>query len=163
MKRYPLQQLLQLRAHRAAQARERVLACRREVDRQQAVCDGIGREIDELDGARRAHKARLLETPPAGVPWPVALSQREAHIDWLATKAQEARVRLASAQEVLRQAEHALQDAREAYLRAQAREDALHKRKDVWRGEQRALEARQEEAAAAELPPGGRRARAPLH
>ena len=44
-----------------------------------------------------------------------------------------------------------LADAMQAFFRAKAREDALEKRKALWRGEVIALEARQEEDVAADL------------
>ena len=47
--------------------------------------------------------------------------------------------------------EKALADAMQAFFRAKAREDALEKRKALWRGEVIALEARQEEDVAADL------------
>ena len=62
-----------------------------------------------------------------------------------------AQQRLQAAQGRLRDAERALEEAKQAYFRARAREDALEKRKHLWRDEQFALEARQEEDAAADL------------
>jgi hypothetical protein len=85
------------------------------------------------------------------VAWPTALAQREAHIEWLCAQIIAAQQRLAQAQQALREAEQALDEARQAFFRAKARQDALEKRRDSWRGEQRALEARHEEDATADL------------
>lgn len=151
MKRYPLQTLLQLRAHRTGAARMRVLEAQRAVQQCRDACTRCEDELRALDTDRAAHRARLVEAPPAGVPWPAAMSQREAHIDLLGERIVAAQQRLASACEALRQAEAALDEARAAFFRAKAREDALEKRREVWRGEQRGLEARQEEAAGEDL------------
>src|SRR3546814_19506574 len=62
-----------------------------------------------------------------------------------------ARERLAQAHEALQAAERELVEAREAFFRAKARQEALEKRRDSWRGEQRALEARQDEDITADL------------
>ena len=93
----------------------------------------------------------MLDPPPPGIPFPLALEQREAHIDWLGEQEQAARQRLQLAQQKLQLAEQALAEAMQAFFRAKAREDALEKRKALWRGEVIALEARQEEDAAADL------------
>ena len=90
-------------------------------------------------------------TATPGIPFPLALEQREAHIDWLGEQEQAAHQRLMQAQQKLAQAEQALAAAMQDFFRAKAREDALEKRKGVWKGEVIALEARQEEDAAADL------------
>src|SRR5690606_2018003 len=95
---------------------------------------------------RIEHRGRLLEPPPAGVPWSAALAQREAHIDLLAEHIVGAQQKLAKAQEAVRQAEKVLQEARDEVFRAKGRQDALEKRRDVWKREQNGLIARQEEA-----------------
>src|SRR3546814_8510749 len=82
---------------------------------------------------------------PPGVDWSSVLAQRESHIDWLGGQIEAARERLAQAHKALQAAEHELAEAREAFFRAKARQEALEKRRDSWRGKQRALEARQEE------------------
>ncbi|ASR42915.1 hypothetical protein BEN78_05480 [Xanthomonas citri pv. mangiferaeindicae] len=151
MKRYPLQTLLQLRAHRTEAARRVVLDRQRALQQCQDVCQRIEGEIDELRASRAQHRARLLDPPPAGVPWPAALSQRELYIELIGEQIVGAQARLAKAQDAVREAEQALQAARDAFFRAKAREDALEKRRDVWRGEQRGLQARQEEATAEDL------------
>lgn len=152
MKHYPLQTLLKLREHRAEVARREVLERKREAQRCRDECTRIEGEIIALEFERGQQRGRLLDPPPPGVAWPVALAQREAHVDWLQTQAEAARQRLFKAQEVLRQAEEVLQQARDAFFRAKARQDALEKRKDIWRGDQHALELRQEEAAVDDLP-----------
>lgn len=151
MKRYPLQTLLKLREHRTEAARQVVVERQGDVRKCQAACLAVETEIANLLQERQQHRLSLMAPPPAGVPWPMALAQREAHIDFLAEQAVAARGRLAQAQEALRAAEKALQEARDAFFRAKGREDALHKRKHVWRGEQNALEIRQEESAAEDL------------
>lgn len=151
MKRYPLQTLLQLRAHRTEAARLAVLERQRGVQQCRAACTRIEGEISTLDDDRRAQRARLLEPPPSGVPWPAALAQREAHVDLLGERIVAARARLETAHDALRQAEAALREARDAFFKAKGREDALEKRREVWRGEQRGLQARQEEAATEDL------------
>lgn len=72
-------------------------------------------------------------------------------MELLGTRLVQARQALAKAQEVLREAELAVRKAREEFFRTKAREDALLKRREVWRGERHAAEIRQEENAAAEL------------
>src|SRR3546814_11605881 len=62
-----------------------------------------------------------------------------------------ARERRAQAHKALQAAERELVEAREVFFRAKARQEALEKRRDSWRGEQRALEARQEEDITADL------------
>src|SRR3546814_2444906 len=66
-------------------------------------------------------------------------------------RSEAARERLAQAHKALQAAERELVEAREAFFRAKARQEALEKRRDSWRGEQRALEARQEEDITADL------------
>ncbi len=151
MKRFPLQTLIQLRTHRTETARQAVLARQRAVQQCRDACARIGDEITGLENERAAHRARLLDPPPPGVAWPAALAQREAHVDLLGERVVAARQRLAEAEDALRQAEAALREAREAFFRAKAREDALMKRRDVWRDEQRGLQARQEEAVTEDL------------
>ncbi len=151
MKRYPLQTLLKLREHRTENARQLVIERQGEVRKCQEACKAIEGEIDNLLHDRQQHRLNLMAPPPAGVPWPMALAQREAHIELLAEHVVAARGRLSKAQEVLRAAEKALQDAKDAFFRAKGREDALHKRKKVWRIEQVAAEVRQEESAAEDL------------
>ncbi|MCD9029463.1 hypothetical protein LDO26_14810 [Luteimonas sp. BDR2-5] len=151
MKRYPLQTLIQLRAHRTEAARMVVLEKQRAAQACRDACTRIEGEITGLQAERAGHRARLLDPPPSGVPWPAALSQREAHIDLLAEQVVAAQQRLSKAQETLRQAEAAVQEARDAFFRAKARQDALEKRREVWRGEQASLAARQEEAVTDDL------------
>jgi chromosome segregation ATPase len=79
------------------------------------------------------------------------LAQRESHIEWLGLQVEAARQRLAQAHQALDKAEQALAEARQRFFRTKARQDALEKRRDSWRGEQRALDARQEEDATADL------------
>jgi hypothetical protein len=151
VKRYPLHTLLRLREHRTAAARQLVLDRQREAQACRDACVAAEGEIIALEFEQRQQRARLVDAPPAGVAWPAAMAQREAHIELLGTQVEAARQRLFKAQEVLRQAELALAEARTAFFRAKARQDALEKRRDVWRGEQRAVEARHEEAAAEDL------------
>ena len=79
------------------------------------------------------------------------MAQREAHIDLLDERIGAARQRLGQAEEALRQAEAALQAARDAFFRAKGREDALEKRRDIWRDDQRNAQVRQEEALTDDL------------
>lgn len=151
MKRYPLQTLLKLRAHRTENARLAVLEKQRAVRACREECTRIEGEIDGLGQERATQRRRLLDPPPPGQPWPQALEQREAHIELLGEQIVAARQRLQQAQQKLQQAERELEEAKQAFFRAKAREDALEKRKGVWRGEQAALEARKEEDAAADL------------
>lgn len=150
-KRYPLQKLLQLRAHRTGKARLLVVERQRAVRECREACERIEAEILALRQERAGQRLRMMEPPPPGIPFPLALEQREAHIDWLGEQEQAARQRLQQAQDRLKQAEQALAEAMQAFFHAKAREDALEKRKGVWRGEVIALEARQEEDAAADL------------
>ena len=62
-----------------------------------------------------------------------------------------AQQRLSKAQEAVRQAESVLQEARDAFFRAKGRQDALEKRRDLWKREQRGLFERQEEATNEDL------------
>jgi hypothetical protein len=150
-RRYPLQQLLQLRAHRTGKARQLVVERQRTVRERREACEKIEVEIESLRQKRAGQRLRMLEPPPPGIPFPLALEQREAHIDWLGEQQQAAQQRLQQAREALQLAEQALAEAMQAYFRAKAREDALEKRKALWRGEVVAFEARQEEDAAADL------------
>lgn len=151
MKRYPLQALLQLRAHRTEAARRGVLEAQRAVSTCRATCSRIEGEITDLGVERATHRSRLLDAPPPGVAWPAAMAQREAHIDLLDERIGAARQRLGQAEEALRQAEAALQAARDAFFRAKGREDALEKRRDIWRDDQRNAQVRQEEALTDDL------------
>ena len=150
-RRYPLQQLLQLRAHRTEKARRVVTERQRDVRERREACERIEQEIDGLRRERAGQRLRMLESPPPGIPFPLALEQREAHIDWLGEQEQAACQRLKQAQQALARAEQALAEAMQAFFRARAREDALEQRKGVWKGEVIALEARREEDAVADL------------
>ncbi len=150
-KRYPLQKLLQLRTHRTEKARLLVVERQRVVRECREACERIEAEIAALRAERSTQRLRMLDQPPPGIPLPLALEQREAHIDWLGGQEQAANQRLLLAQQKLQQAEQTLAEAMQAFFRAKAREDALEKRKMLWRGEVLALEARQEEDAAADL------------
>lgn len=155
-KRYPLQTLLRLREHRTQAARMVVLEKQRALHAARDACTRIEGEIADLRAEQAAQRRRLLDPPtPAqlssGIPWPQQLAQREAHIDLLGEQVVAAQARLAKAVEAMRAAEKALADARAAFFRAKARQDALEKRRDLWRGEQRALAARAEEAITEDL------------
>lgn len=151
MKRYPLHTLLRLREHRTDAARLVVLEKQRAVAACRDACTRIEHEILQLCDERSGQRARLLDAPPPGVDWSTVLAQREAHIEWLAMQVEAARQRLAQAHKALQAAEQDLAQARDAFFRAKARQEALEKRRDTWRGEQRALEARQEEDITADL------------
>lgn len=151
MKRYPLHTLLQLRAHRVETARMLVLERQRQVQEKKDACTRIQGEIDAIRDERAAQRLRLLDPPPPGVPWPMAMSQREAHIDHLGELGVAAQQRLQEAQGKLREAEAALDESRKAFFRAKARLDALEKRKDLWRKEQNLQHQRREEALTADL------------
>jgi flagellar biosynthesis chaperone FliJ len=151
MKRYPLETLLRLREHRTETARQMLLEKQRQTQACRDACTRIQDEIDGLERDRRHQRAQMLATPPAGVPWPQALEQRERHIEHLGDLAMAAQGRLKQAQAALRQAEQAQDEARVAYFRARARQEALEKRRDLWRRELRSLENRREEAAAEDL------------
>lgn len=151
MKHYPLHTLLRLREHRTDAARMVVLEKQRAVQACREACTRVEQEILQLCDERSGQRARLLDASPPGVDWSTVLAQREAHIDWLGMQVEAARQRLAQAHKALQAAEHELAQAREAFFRAKARQEALEKRRDSWRGEQRALEARQEEDITADL------------
>ena len=151
MKRYPLQTLLRLREHRTDAARMALFERQRAVQACRDACIVIEAEIVALQFERGQQRRRLLDAPPANVSWPTALAQREAHIDWLGLQVQGAQERLRQAQQVLREAEQALAVARAAYVRAKSRQDALEKRKEFWRGEQHAIEIRNEEAVTSDF------------
>jgi hypothetical protein len=140
MKRYPLQTLVRLREHRTEAARMLVLERQRAAQACRDACTKIEGEIIALQFEQKQQRSRLLVPPPPGVPWSSALAQREA-----------ARQRLFKAQAALRDAENALAEARTAFFRAKARQDALEKRRDLWRGEQFVIDARREEDAAEDL------------
>jgi len=151
MKRYPLHTLLRLREHRTEAARQVVLEKQRAVQACRDACTRIEHEIVQLGNERAQQRARLLDPPPPGVDWATVLAQREAHVDWLGGQIVAAQQRLAQAQKALQDAERALAKAREDFFRAKARQEALEKRRDTWRGEQRALEDRKDEDIAADL------------
>ena len=150
-RRYPLQKLLELRAHRTGKARLVVVERQRAVRDCRDACERIDGEIAGLRAERAGQRLRMMEPPPPGIPFPLALEQREAHIDWLGEQEQAAQLRLQQARQQLQQAEQALAEAMREFFRAKAREDALEKRKGAWRGEMLALDARREEDAAADL------------
>ncbi len=154
MKRYPLQTLIQVRAHRAEKARRHVLECLRRAETCRDACVRIEGEIIALQFQRNEQRARLLDPPPPGAGWSTTLAQREAHIDLLETQAEAARQRLFKAQAVLREAEEALAAARAAFFRAKAKLDALEQRKQHWRREETMRELRVEELAAADIVAG---------
>ena len=108
-------------------------------------------------GKIAAHLGTSGDTPgdrwlreAAGWAWRVKFSLA-LYIDLLGERIVAARQRLATAEDALRQAEAALDDARTAFFRAKAREDALEKRRELWRDEQRGLQARREEALTDDL------------
>lgn len=149
--RFPLATLLQLREHRVETARAAVMERQRQAQARREACVAIEGEIQALNAERAGQRLRLLDPPPAGVPWALAMPQREAHIEHLAELAGAARQRLADAQGKLREAEAALDEARKAFFRAKARLEALEKRREVWRKEQNAIAQRREEAHSADL------------
>lgn len=151
MKRYPLETLLQLREHRTETARMVVLEKQRALQQCIEACTRVQGELTGLERDRIGHRGRLLDPPPSGVPWPAALTQREAHIDLLGEQIVGAQQRLSKAQDAVRQAEAVLQEARDAFFRAKGRQDALEKRRDLWKREQRGLFERQEEATNEDL------------
>ena len=140
-----------MREHRLEKARQLVLQRQHERQQCELACTRIEEEIAKLDAEKGAQRQRLLDPPPPGVDWSSVLAQREAHIELLGLQAVAARERLRQAQEKLREADNALREAREAFFRAKARQDALEKRKAVWRSEMLAQELRLEEAANADL------------
>jgi hypothetical protein len=155
VKRFPLQTLIRLRAHRTETARQLVLERQRAAQACRDACVQIEGEIIALEFEQREQRRRLFAPVPAvamaALPDAMALAQREAHIDLLGEQAEAARQRLFKAQETLRQAELAVAEARTAFLRARARQDALEKRQDLWRGEQRLLAVQQEESLTDDL------------
>lgn len=151
MKRYPLETLLRLREHRTESARQALQEKQRQTQACRDACARIHDEIETIARERSHQRARMVDPPPAGIPWPQALEQRERHIEHLAELAVAAQGRLRQAQAALRQAEQAQDEARAAYFRARARQEALEKRRELWRREARGLEHRREEAAAEDL------------
>lgn len=155
MKRFPLQTLIRLRAHRTEAARQLVLERQRAAQACRDACTQIEGEIVALQNEQREQRSRLFAPERGASTSPLAaglaLSQREAHIDLLGEQAEAARQRLAKAQETLRQAEQAVAEARAAFLRARARQDALEKRQELWRGEQRQRAVQQEESLTDDL------------
>src|SRR3546814_3690084 len=103
-------------------------------------CTRIEQEIVQLGSERAGQRARLLDAPPPGVDWSSVLAQRESHIDWLGGQIEAARERLAQAHKALQAAERELVEAREAFFRAKARQEALEKRRDSWRSEEHTSE-----------------------
>lgn len=155
-KRYPLQTLLRLREHRTDAARMVVLEKQRALQAARDAAAKISTEIADLRTEQATQRRRMLEAPTAaqlnsGIPWPQQLAQREAHIELLGEQVVAAQGRLAKANEAIRAAEAELAEARTAFFRAKARQDALEKRRDHWRGEQRAHAARVEEAMTEDL------------
>lgn len=155
-RRYPLETLLKLREHRTEAARQVLLERQRQTQTCRDQCVRIEGEVDTLKRDRSEHRARLLAPPPPGIGWPAAMEQRERHIEHLGELVVAAQGRLKAAQEALRKAEQAQDEARAAYFRVRARQEALEKRRDLWRREQRVIEARREESAAEELMIGRR-------
>ena len=155
-KRYPLDTLLKLREHRTEAARQVLMDRQRETRLCRDRCVAIEGEIDALWRSHAHHRTQLLAPPPPGMPWPVALEQREHHIEHVAELAVAARSRLNAAEQALRQAEQAQDEARAAYFRARARQEALEKRRELWLREQRAWQNRREEAASEDLLTGRR-------
>lgn len=158
MRRYPLQMLIRLREHRVETARLLVLERQRAAQACRDACTTIEGEIGRLVAEQAAQRRRLLEPPArvggeavAALAWPQQLMQRDAHIDLLGEQANAARTRLVAAQETLRTAEKAVAEARDAFFRARARQDALEKRREVWNGEQRVVALQHEEAATDDL------------
>lgn len=160
-KRYPLHTLLHLREHRTEKARQHLFERQRETQACRDQCAKIEGEIDHLLGERARQRARLMDQPPADVAWPIAFSQREQHIEHLAELAAAARGRLTKAQQALAAAEQAQEEARAAYFRARARQEALEKRKEIWHRDLRRQEERREEANTADLMQGRRSALIP--
>ncbi len=150
MKRYPLQVLIQLRQHRAETARQTLLMRQGETQACRDACQRLEHEIEALHRERDAQRLRLLEPLPANAA-PTALGQREAHITHLGELSSAALQRLHHARVALQQAEVAQDQARQAFFRAKARQEALEKRKTVWRHEQGRAQARREEVAVGDL------------
>lgn len=155
-KRYPLQTLLKLREHRTEAARQVLLERQRETQGRRDACVAVEREIVELRDSHARHRGELLAPVSGDNSWPQVLAQRERHIELLLEQVQAAQLRLAEAQQALRVAEEAQDQAKAEYFRARSRQEALEKRKDVWRKGLRLEEARMEEMAAADLMQGRR-------
>lgn len=151
MKRYPLATLIRLREHRALKAQQLVLQHQRNVAEKRDACIEIEQQIEALNQERARQRSRLLDPPPAGITWPSALAQREAHIELLEQQTEVADQQLLRARQLLAEAESELQEARDVFFRLKAREDALKKREQLWRTEQNSEELRQEELATADL------------
>lgn len=150
-RRYPLETLVRLRAHRTELARQALLEKQRATRACRERCQRIEDEIDGLARERSRQRAQLLAPPPPGLDWPGALAQRERHIEHLAELAEAARGRLRQARDALAQAEQEQDAARQAWSRTRARQDALEQRRDLWRREQRRVQARRDEIAAEDL------------
>ena len=155
-KRYPLQTLIQLREHRTELARQFLFAKQRETQACRDHCVLIQGEIDVLDRDHAHQRMQLLAPPPPGMSLTAALEQREHHINHLSELATAARGRLRQAQQALQKAEQAQEQARSDYFRARARQEALEKRRELWRKEQRSSDARREEITAEDLLSGRR-------
>ncbi len=153
MKRFPLQTLVRLREHRTDSARLLVTQRQRAAAMCRDACTGIEGEITLLQADQRGQRQRLMEPPPPAAlgTWPALLAQREAHVELLGEQVVAAQGRLADAREGLRVAEAAVDEARREFFRAKGRQDALEKRREVWRGEQVGLALQQEEAATDDL------------
>lgn len=151
---YPLQLLLQLREHRTESARMRLLECQRQTQACRDACTNIEGEIERLKDERKRHRTQLMSVPTAGVSLPMAMAQRERYIEHLADLTVTAVGRLEQAKQALRAAEQIQDQARTEYFRARSRQEALEKRKDVWRKDQRLMESRREEAMTADLVQG---------
>ncbi|MFC4729882.1 hypothetical protein [Coralloluteibacterium thermophilus] len=150
-RRYPLETLIKVREHRTEKARQLVLERLAKVRECLAACTRIEGEIQSLRNERAAQRARLLDPPPAGVAWPTALAQREAHADLLAAKAEAAGQRLQAARQAQHAAEAELDEARKAFSRTRSRLDALIQRREAWRREEAARAERLDDLALADL------------
>ena len=150
-RRYPLETLVRLRAHRTELARQALLEKQRATRASRERCLRIEGEVDTLARERGRQRSQLLAPPPPGLDWPSALAQRERHIEYLAELAEAARGRLQQARAALAQAEQEQDAARQAWFRTRARQEALEQRRDLWRREQRRAEARRDETAAEDL------------
>lgn len=154
--KFPLDTLIQLREHRTEAARQVLLEKQAQTQQCRDQCAHIEAELDGLRRDRGHHRGQLFASPPSGIPWPLALEQRERHIEHLADLATTCQGRLQQAQQALLQAEKAQEEARAGYFRARARQEALEKRREHWHQEQRSLQARREEHIAEELMQGRR-------
>lgn len=154
--RYPLQTLLKLREHRAETARQALLERQRQTEACRDVCAQVEREIQALRHLHAGHRGQLLASPADDMAWSQVLAQRERHIALLLEQMQAAQVRRTQAQQALEAAEQAQAQARAEYFRARSRQEALEKRRDIWRKDMHAIQARREEAAAADLMQGRR-------